>query len=56
MSTLRGKVERARAALLEIDGSDFVALGAQQAKVDELRAQLSGLEDEWLEVSEQLGE
>ncbi|MGI6033171.1 MAG: ABC-F family ATP-binding cassette domain-containing protein, partial [Coriobacteriales bacterium] len=54
MSTARSKVEKAKNALLEIDGTDFVALGEQQAKISELEGQLSTLEDEWLEVAEKL--
>lgn len=56
MSTVRGKLEDARAALLEIDGTDFVALGEQQERISGLEAELSELEDMWLDYSEQLGE
>ncbi|MEI3377380.1 MAG: hypothetical protein V8R08_06080 [Coriobacteriales bacterium] len=56
MGTLRSKLERARAELLEIDGTDFVALGEQQAKISQLEGELSTLEDVWLDYSEQLGE
>ena len=34
--------------------SDFMALGALQAEIDEARAQIDALELEWLELSEQL--
>ncbi len=56
MGTVRGKLEDARATLLEIDGTDFVALGEQQAKISKLASELEQLEDAWLEYSELLGE
>lgn len=56
MSTIRGKLEDAREALLEIDGTDYVALGEQQAKIAKLETELSELEDAWLEYAELLGE
>lgn len=56
MGTVRGKLEDARAVLLEIDGTDFVALGEQQAKITQLETEIAELEDAWLEYSELLGE
>ena len=56
MGTVRGKLERARAELLEMDGTDYVALGEQQARITQLEGELAALEDAWLEYSEQLGE
>ena len=56
MGTLRSKVAKATEELNAIDGFDFAALIEQQAKIDELKSQLSELEDEWLELEEQLGE
>lgn len=56
MGTIRSKLERARAELLEMDGTDYVALGEQQAKISQLQNELSALEDAWLEYSEQLDE
>jgi chromosome segregation ATPase len=56
MGTVRGKLEDARAALLEIDGTDYVALGEQQAKITQLETEIAKLEDAWLEYSELLGE
>lgn len=56
MGTVRGKLERARAELLEMDGTDYVALGEQQARITQLEGELATLEDAWLEYSEQLGE
>ncbi len=56
MSTVRSKLENAREALLEIDGTDYVALGEQQTKISKLEMELSALEDAWLEYAELLGE
>ncbi len=56
MGTMRSKIDKAKAALLDIDGTDFVALGDQQKKISELQEQLDALEEEWLEVSELLEE
>lgn len=56
METARGKVEQAKAAMADITPTDFVALGKQQEKVDELQGAVDELEMEWLELSEQLGE
>lgn len=56
LGTARSKLEKAQAELQGMDGYDYAALIAQQAKIDELKGQLEQLEDEWLELSEQLGE
>ena len=56
MSTVRSKLETAREKLLDIDGTDYVALGEQQEKIAALERELSELEDAWLEYSEQLGD
>ena len=56
MGTLRSKVAKATEELNGIDGFDYAALIEQQAKIDELKSQLSELEDEWLELEELLGE
>ena len=56
MSTVRSKLENAREGLLQIDGTDYVALGEQQEKIAKLETELSELEDAWLEYSELLGE
>ena len=56
MGSGRRKLERAREELLERDGTDYVALGEQQAKISQLESELSALEDAWLDYSEQLGE
>lgn len=56
MSTLRGKIAKAKELLLELDGTDFEALAKQQAVIDDLRMQLSHLEEEWFELEEILSE
>ena len=38
----------------EVDPTDYEALEAAQAKVDEAKAALDDLEGEWLEVGERL--
>ena len=44
-----------RSALSSIDPTDFEALLKGQQRVDGAEAKISSLEDEWLELSEQLG-
>lgn len=56
LSTARSKLAKANDALAAIDGFDFAALIEQQAVIDGLKAQIADLEDEWLEVSELLGD
>lgn len=56
MGSVRSKLERAREELLEMDGTDYIALGEQQAKISQLESELSALEGAWLDYSEQLGE
>lgn len=56
MGSVRSKLERAREELLEMDGTDYIVLGEQQAKISQLESELSALEDAWLDYSEQLGE
>ena len=55
IESARKKVEDAKAGLLTIEGSDFVALGKQQEKVDAAQEVVDELEMEWLELSERLG-
>ncbi len=55
METASKRLDEAKAAMFEVEPSDYVALGEAQAKVDEIQAQLDELEMEWLEVSELLG-
>ncbi len=55
LEKLDGEPERLRAAMGEVDPSNFSALMEAQAKVDECEAEVAALEDEWLELSELLG-
>lgn len=52
MGIVRSKLEREKEKLHEIDGTDFIALGEQQAKIAQLQAELSELEEIWFECSE----
>ena len=54
METQRGRVSDLEAAMGEVDQTDYVALEAAQASVDEAKAQLEELEGEWLELEETL--
>ena len=48
--------DRLRAELAATDATDYEALLAKQAEIDAAEAELSALEEEWLELSERLGE
>ena len=54
METQRNRVEEAEAAMQDVDPTNYEALGAQQAKIDEAHAALDELEMAWLEASEKL--
>ena len=54
MDTQRKRVEEAEAAMADVDPTDYAALGAQQATIDEAHAALDELEMAWLEASEKL--
>ena len=54
METQRKRVEEAEAAMANVDPTDYAALGAQQATIDEAHAALDELETAWLEASEKL--
>ncbi len=56
MGTARSKLAAAKEALLEIDGTNYEALAAQQAKIDTLATELDELELTWLDLSEKLGD
>ena len=47
--------ERLRAEMAAVDASDYAALMAAQAALDECLAEREALEDEWLDLSERLG-
>ena len=48
--------DRLRAELAATDATDYEALLAKQAEIDAAEAELAALEEEWLELSERLGE
>lgn len=56
MNTLQGKIEKAKQEQLTVDPSNYVELGAIQEKIQSLTQELGELEEEWLELSELLGE
>jgi len=56
MGTLRSKIAKKQDAMTTVDPTDYIALGAAQQKIQELADQLEELEDEWLAISEKLGE
>ncbi len=56
MATTERKIADAEEALSQVDPSDYVALTEAQAAIDELRVRLEGLESEWYDAAEKLGE
>lgn len=54
MDTQRGRVEKAEAAMADVDPTDYEALEVAQAKVEAEKAALDELEGEWLEIGEKL--
>ena len=51
----KGEPDRLRAALTEVDPTDYEKLVAAQKAVDDAVAAREALEDEWLGLSEKLG-
>ena len=56
LEKLNGEPERLRAQMESVDPSNFSALMEAQAKVDACEAEIDALEEEWLELSELLGQ
>lgn len=54
IDSLHKKIEQAESKLHELDPSDFVALGDQQAEINKLKNELDDQEMIWLDVSEKL--
>ena len=54
--TLEGKIEKAKQEQLEVDPSDYVELNAIQERIQNLKEEKDALEEEWLNLSELLGE
>ncbi len=56
LEKLDGEPDRLRAQMAAVDPSNFSALMEAQAKVDACEAEIDALEEEWLELSELLGQ
>ncbi len=56
LEKLDGEPDRLRAQMADVDPSNFSALMEAQAKVDACEAEIDALEEEWLELSELLGQ
>ena len=54
LSTLRGKVAKEETTLHSADPTNYVELGDIQKRINTLKAQITELEDRWLEISEVL--
>lgn len=54
IATVEGRIEEERRALEAIEPTDFEALLAQQARIEELEARRDELESEWMEAAEVL--
>ena len=55
MEKLEGEPDRLRGELAEVDPTDYEALVDAQRRVDDAEAEISSLEDEWLELADRLG-
>ncbi|MEG1517945.1 MAG: ABC-F family ATP-binding cassette domain-containing protein [Raoultibacter sp.] len=55
LATLNDKIEAARASMIDVDPSDYVALGEVQATIRDLESQVTALEEEWIKLAEALG-
>jgi len=55
MATASGKVDAARQALEDVDGSDYVAIMEAQEALQQAEDNVAALEDEWLRLSDILG-
>ncbi|MEG0374772.1 MAG: ATP-binding cassette domain-containing protein, partial [Raoultibacter sp.] len=56
IATLEDQADRIASEMHTLDPSDFVGLGDMQAKLQTVRDQINELEDQWMELSEQLGD
>ena len=55
MERMQGDIAKSRDGLANLDQSDFGLLNAEMAKITALEAEVEGLEERWLELSEALG-
>ena len=56
IATQERKLAEARQAMTEVDVTDYVALEKQQQAIAAIQDEKDGLEMEWLELSEKIGE
>ncbi len=55
MEKLQDDIVKSRDGLADLDQADFALLNAEMAKITALEAEVEGLEERWLELSETLG-
>ncbi len=55
MEKLQGDIAKSRDGLVTLDQADYALLNAEMAKITALEAEVEGLEERWLELSEALG-
>lgn len=55
LSTLEKQAEDTRSKMTEVDPSDYIELGNIQKDLQEIKQQISELEDMWIKLSEKLG-
>lgn len=55
LEKLSGEPDRLRAEMASVPATDYTALMEAQKKVDDCEAEISSLEDEWLDLSDRLG-
>lgn len=56
ISSLEAQIEKTRAAMRDIDPTDFIALGDKQAEIQTIQEQINELEELWMDLSEKLGD
>lgn len=55
MERMQGDIAKSRDGLATLDQADYALLNAEMAKITALEAEVEGLEERWLELSEALG-
>ncbi|GAA2833113.1 ATPase subunit of ABC transporter with duplicated ATPase domains [Leucobacter komagatae] len=55
MERMQGDIAKSRDGLATLDQADYALLNAEMAKITALEAEVAGLEERWLELSEALG-
>lgn len=56
ISSLEAQIEKTRAAMHDIDPTDFIALGDKQSEIQTIQEQINELEELWMDLSEKLGD